>query len=61
VLGKYQDASFVFTRLLGLARDDVRNDDEIESGASLRGVVKQVSAGSGEDPNLGRALTTARL
>jgi hypothetical protein len=47
-LGKYYDASFVFTRLLGFL-DDARNDDEIESGASWRGVVEQVSASSGDD------------
>jgi hypothetical protein len=32
-LDEYHAASFIFTRLLGFL-DDVRNDDEIESGAS---------------------------
>jgi hypothetical protein len=59
VLGEHHAASFVFTRLLGFL-DDTRNDDEIESGASWRGVVEQVSASAGEDTNPVRAPATAR-
>jgi hypothetical protein len=40
--------------------EDARNDDEIDSGASWRGVVEQVSASSGEDTNPVRTLMTAR-
>jgi hypothetical protein len=47
-LGKYHAASFIFAWFLGFL-DDARNDDEIESGASWRGGVEQVSASSGDD------------
>jgi hypothetical protein len=52
-------ASFVFARFLGFL-DDTRNDDEIESGASWRGVVEHVSASSGEDTNLVKTPTRSR-
>jgi hypothetical protein len=48
VLHELHAASFVFARFLGFP-DDTRNDDEIESRASWRGVVEQASASSGDD------------